>query len=204
MLATFGFGSAASASLVTNGGFESGDQDFASDLGSAAGFPGFQQYNVASSISLVASPFEGSLFMAVNGFDSVGTDETVWAQDVSVVENEIYDFSIAIADWSGFFPKALLSARADGVEFAQIAAPTTAGIWEVQTGSFTATTTGDISLSLVELSNGFGGNDYALDNISLVSQGPAVTPPAVPLPAGVWLLLAGLGGLVGLKRRGRI
>lgn len=194
-------GHATAASLVMNGGFESGDQDFTSDLGSVTpGFPNLAQYSVVSALSGVM-PFDGSLFMAINGFNTPGTDETVWSQMVSVVSGETYDFSLAIADWSGTFPKALLSARADGVEFAQIGVPTMQDVWEVRTGSFMATTTGDISLALVELTNGFGGNDYTLDAISLVSQGPVVPPSPIPLPAAGWLLLGGLGALGALKRR---
>jgi len=81
-------------------------------------------------------------------------------------------------------------------------AGTGSGIWREFTASWTAASTGAIDVELLELSTGFAGNDYALDDISLTytEQGSV---PAVPLPAAGWLLIGGIAGLVGLGRRRR-
>ena len=59
---------------------------------------------------------------------------------------------------------------------------------------FTSTLAG--ALSLV-----FGAPDLTGATFGIANTSPQVAP--VPLPAAVWLLLAGVGGLVALRGRGR-
>ena len=42
------------------------------------------------------------------------------------------------------------------------------------------------------------------DKLNFVGDDPVVQPPAVPLPAAGWMLLAGVGGIAAMKRRKKV
>lgn len=56
--------------------------------------------------------------------------------------------------------------------------------------------------STIRLVNNALNDSFTLDGASLFTNGSGVLPP-VPLPAGVWMLLTGLGGLAIVRRRRR-
>lgn len=69
--------------------------------------------------------------------------------------------------------------------------PTGLGVWSQLSGSFTATSTGSIDLTIDNSNPAFTGNDFAIDDISV---------EAVPEPG----TLAVLGlGLLAARRRAR-
>lgn len=186
---------ASTVNVVTNGGFEDGATGFFTDftqgqLGSVS------RYDVVGTTSGLA-PHSGTQYLFVNGNNTPSSEPTSWAQTVQLIAGNLYSFSAWMADWSGVNPKAILSVRIDGTEFTTMTAPATQDTWAQFTGSFTAHITGTATLSFVELTSAFGGNDYGLDDISLTTS----IPSAVPLPAGLPLLLAGMGALALVRRR---
>lgn len=194
---------AATVELITNGGFESGNTGFTTELANVSGrTPGLAQVSVLSSNYFGLNAKSGTSFLAVNGRNDPNALATVWAQDVDVVAGTQYAFSFDLGGTSTqSTPVGQLSVQLNGTEFLNASAPASATYNSFST-TVTAVATGTFSLSFVEQSLGFGGNDYGLDNISLTfdTGGPV---SAVPLPAGSLLLLSGLGAGALLRRKGK-
>ena len=193
--------SASTVDVVTNGGFEGGNSGFSTDY-TQGSLNNVSNYGVVGSYSGLTA-HGGSLFMAVNGhFDtSTVTYPTVWSQTVSLISGNTYSFSAWMADWSGFLPKAGLSVQINGSEFATMTAPGSEDTWSEMTGSFVATSSGAATLSFVETTSAFGGNDYGLDDITLTTEVSGVG--TTPLPAALPLFASGLGAmsLFGWRRK---
>ncbi|WP_299477860.1 VPLPA-CTERM sorting domain-containing protein [uncultured Roseibium sp.] len=198
---------AATIDLVSNGYFEAGNIGFNSEHTFVTSNSPAGQYTVGTdpkafngNFSSFGDKTSGSgNMMIINGSTSVGT--VAWEQTVGVTAGQTYEFSIWIANafTSG---NSLLDLVANGVNVGS--ANTTqgvTGVWEQFSGSWTASTSGNIAIQLIENSTAFGGNDYALDDISFTTDMSAATP--VPLPASAWLLITGLAGVFGLSRKRR-
>ncbi|MEL6808720.1 MAG: VPLPA-CTERM sorting domain-containing protein [Pseudomonadota bacterium] len=194
------------ASLLSNGDFEAGNVDFSTDLTFVPGTGnGAAQYNVDTNPNAWFSSFasfgdnttgSGNMMM-INGSTTAG--DLVWSETVSVAANTDYSFSGFIA---AIFPgSSALTLEINSVLVGSITGPSTVAIWEdfdFTWGSGSATSA---TVSLLQASTGFGGNDYALDDLSFTAN--TTTPPPVPLPAAAWMLLVGIGGLFGVRRMKR-
>lgn len=206
--ALFIAGQAQAAEFVTNGDFEAGNNDFVSaytytppgtDNNTAAG-----QYTVSNDAFDWNSRFtsygdntSGSgLFMVVNGDDQ---PTAFWLQDLTGLQvGATYSFSAFASNACCNQPiensSPALSARIDGVEFASFVVPIgQSGVWLGFTGSFVATAE-TMTLTLVNMNTAPSGNDFGIDDISVVS--------AVPEPAS-WAMMIGGFGLVGGAMRVR-
>jgi len=199
---------ASTIDLIVNGDFESGDTGFSTDLSLDNTFLDAGEYSVVTDASSVNGAFDNEgdhttgsgNMMAING---TTTSETLsWGQTVNVVSGTEYDLAFWVMSLFGSGSTTL------GISFDSTTVKTVdnigagSGVWTEFTASWTATSTGAIDVNLLELSTGFGGNDYALDDISLTFTEQKNTAP-VPLPAAGWLLLGGVAGLLGLGRRRR-
>ena len=187
----------ANANIITNGDFESGDQDFLTDYTLGIGVTA-QRYNVTTDPSLhhggatsYGDHTSGSgNMMAVNA--ATAADQLVWGQEVSLTENTDYEFSIWVSSWISGAPANLVF-DIGGISLGSFVAPLATAIWDQYSFSFNSgTTSGQVPLSIIDTTRAFGGDDFALDDISLT---------AVPVPPAVWLFGSGLLGLIGVSKR---
>ncbi len=205
MLAALAGGAdAARANVIVNGGFESGDTGFSSQYA-------YQQNQLPESTIYVggngaadnagfgafAARTGGDMLIA-NGASVPGTQ--VWGEKgLRVRPDTTYDFSTWVASLNGISP-ALLELSINGQQVGgAFAAPAKAGKWRhvVFAWNSGASTTADISL--VNANTTRIGNDFALDDIALNAK--HMGNVAVPEPASLPIVVAGLAALLFLRRR---
>jgi len=199
---------AATVDLIVNGDFEAGNTGFSTDLALDNVFLDAGEYSILTDATTVNGSFDNEgdhttgsgNMMAINGTTTSGI--LSWGQTVNVVSGTEYDLSFWMMSLFGSGSTTL------GISFDGTTVKTVdnfgagSGVWTEFTASWVATSTGAIDVQLLELSTGFAGNDYALDDISLTFEDQN-TVAAVPLPAAGWLLVGSLAGLAGLGRRRR-
>ncbi len=115
-----------------------------------------------------------------NGTTTAGL--AIWRQTVSVVPGTDYTFSAWGASSFSINP-ALLSFRANDVEFLTLQLPVGVGLWTPATTVLNAGVNSSIEFEIVDLTIEGFGNDLTLDDISLDGL-----IPTVPEPASVALL----------------
>ena len=183
----------AQANLIANGNFEAGNVGFTSDYSyQTTSIYGPATYAITTNTSLVHP--SGRLYhdhtsgrgnmMAINGAITPG--KKVWGDTVDIVANTNYIFSMWLASWTSTNPALLnLSLNAGGLDIGTVSAPTTTGLWDHHTFAFNSSSlTGPIELSIVDRTLDWGGNDFAIDDLSL---------ERVKAPAPAAALLFGLG-----------
>jgi len=200
-------GSAAAGPLLVNGDFESGHAGFATELApvKAPGGKGlwaegtYAIAGVGPSQGVRAyhalfsgAPQAGAGFMAVNGASAGGGLVWASAEPVRVTPGTEYAFSGWIAL---LFPDAppSLSLMINGSEVALIGQRPAVGVWAPFSAAWWSGEATQARIGLFNASRVAIGNDFGLDSLAFV---------AVPAPAGLGLLAAGLLGL-GLARRRR-
>jgi hypothetical protein len=168
------------AERFINGDFEGGVTGFGTDYS----FNGLDN-TLAGQFAVTSSPMNvhpswgiyddhtvgGALMMTANGSTTAGM--AVWRQTVSVVPGEDYTFSAWGASSFSSNP-ALLSFRANDVEFSTLQLPFAVGIWTNGTAIINAGANTSIEFEIVNLETEGFGNDLTLDDISL--DGPVPVP----------------------------
>jgi hypothetical protein len=186
----------------TNGDFELGASGFGSDYsfnGVDNTLPG--QFAVTTSPHLVHPSWGiyadntvvGANMLTANGTTAAGL--AVWRQTVSVVPGADYTFSAWGASSFSTSP-ALLSFRANDVEFLTLQLPTVVGRWTTASTVVNAGTSTSIEFEIVDLNLDGLGNDLTLDDISLDGSVPIPEPSAFFLATTPLLAL-----LFGFRRR---
>ena len=194
------FTAGASANLITNSDFESGNTGFTSDYDNSSSLFGERRYAITTDpiLNHTGATSYGDhtsgtgLMMAVNGSPMAG--DVIWGQTISVVAGEIYDFAAYISSWDDRNP-AELDFAVNGISIGNFTAPGATGIWEL---AFAPWNWGGSTSALIEIRN-FNtepaGNDFALDDLYF---GEAVF--SVPEPGALAVFLVGLAG-IGYARR---
>ena len=220
----------AGPNLVSNGDFEAGNTGFTSDYGYVVNqgyyaLWGEGTYTVGENANqyhglwadVTNHTVGGSKYMIVNG--DADTGKTVWQSNALTLAAGTYSFSAYVTDicCNSFFnggnalPDLTFTANTDnhvplsfvlGSAAVQVDAP---GTWYQLTTTFTldGSTSGFISLKNAQ--GALSGNDFGLDDISLMHQSNNTSViGGVPEPTS-WAMMVGGFGLVGgaLRRRQR-
>ena len=215
--------------LVVNGNFSAGNSGFTTEYTQTFNNnPGGIQttYNIVTNPSTWFSPFSpcgdhtngSGNMMAFDGATNPSANVKVWcnAIPIAVLPNKSYTFSYYVASIATGSP-AKLEPTINGVSLgAPITAPFTTCVWTLNTFTWNSgsNTTADICIYNREISS--GGNDFALDDISLketvtciyqknvvVTVTPSITPTftqVAPICAGETLAtlpITSINGITG-------
>ncbi len=137
--------------------------------------------------------FPGSNFLIVDGGNGTGGGTRIWIQTVRVVAGRTYTFNVSakniVNPGSGAGQDAVnptISLRANGttvVTSVPLVQTPSASTWTAVSGTYVATTTGNISIDVTQNLTG-GYNDLGIDNISFEYDMPTPTVNAVTLCEG--------------------
>jgi hypothetical protein len=179
-----------SNNLLTNGEFTAGNSGFTSDytysaLNSGLGGAGF--YSVGTNPALfngawptLAPHAPASEMLIANG--STTANQVVWSETVPVSPHSTYVFSVWAATL--YSVPAQLQFIVNGTTLSTRNAPTTIAKWKELQVTWNSGASSSAKLAIVDSSLAFGGNDFALDDISLagaVPSGSGVAPIAATL-----------------------
>ncbi len=188
------------ANLIPNGNFELGNFGFGTQhVYSPGDIFDPATYDVVTSPKLshpAAASFgdhtTGSgLMMAVNG--AVVADQIVWTRIVKVAPNSPYIFSAWVSNWdvNPSHPVAKLEFRLNNVLAGTFNAPSSAGVWARFSTGWYSGAANKLKITITNQDLAYTGNDFALDDISLIRNKPGLTgpdreasPDCPPLPIG--------------------
>ncbi len=187
----------AQAEFIVNGDFESGDIDFTTGYTSVTGSPGPSSMYPEGTYAVGTDPQDfHNLFhsfddhtkgdgtgkmMIVNGATSSGVN--VWTGELSpdLTVSSTYVFSAWVANVYPDSP-ASLKFSIDGNQIGSDFSATGVGVWKQFTATFTVTAgTTPTAVDLITIA---GGNDFALDDISIT----VVPEPSTYVAGGLALL----------------
>lgn len=203
--------SQASANLIINGDFQAGDTGFSTGYTPNAIGLTENTYSIVNNPigpAPAQNPYADSLpyfdhtrgtasglMMAVNGAGNSGL--LVWGQTVSgLTVGQQYEFSLWLSSWDSHSP-AIIDVRIDNVNQATFYAPATTGVWVNHAFLWTATSTSAGFTAIYDNNTVAQGNDFALDDISLV----AVPEPTTMIAGALLLLPFGASALRIVRRK---
>ena len=172
--------SAAGDDAIVNGNFELGNTGFSTGyLYSPGNIWPEGTYDIVTnpssahpSASSYGDHTSGSgLMMAGNG--SANGNTVIWSETVAVEEYSMYSLSVWISSWYPASP-AILDVLFDGVVVGNITAPEEAGVWAECVVSWDSELASTVTISIVDRNDIALGNDFALDDISMMQVPTAV------------------------------
>jgi hypothetical protein len=169
--------------LIANGDFEAGNTGFSSGYTFKTNLPGVNNemipentYGVDANINGYHPSMTGvgrsGNYLMVNG--NTSTIKNVWSTSVFVMAGKQYEFTAWVQNIYPTSP-AVLRFVAGGTLVGTHSATGNA-TWSQFTGTYVATTTGNIDLTIIDANLTAFGNDFGIDDISFVENCP-VTPP---------------------------
>ncbi|MBP7050223.1 MAG: hypothetical protein KBE65_04340 [Phycisphaerae bacterium] len=184
--------------IIYNGDFELGNSGFTTGYTYSPGDVFDERTYTVDTNPANSHPFAASHGDHTSGFGnmlvvngSTTADVTVWEQAVEVNPHSQYTFSYALSSWSDYEP-ATLEVSIDGVSIGSATASTTTGTWTEVSYSWTSGATTSANIRIVDTCLSYGGNDFAIDDISMTTT--------VPVPGALVLSTVGLGLLRRLRR----
>ena len=174
-----------SGNLIINGNFDLGNLGFTSDYTFFPPPPSVPpiimngQYSVVPDVDLVHNSWNGNdhtsgtgNFLVADGSTIAGLD--IWCQTVQVNPNTNYTFSywVSTLHTNNLLSKAIIQTSINGiVTGSTLTAPANSGIWVQFQTTWNSGNNSSASICLMDLMTGGGvGNDFALDDISLINQ----------------------------------
>jgi hypothetical protein len=206
--------SQASANLIVNGDFQAGDTGFNTAYAPNAIGLVENSYSIVNDPlgpAPIQNPYAASyggidyydhtlnnangLMMAVNGAGN--SSLLVWGQTVNgLTIGQTYKFSLWLSSWDNASP-AILDVQIDGVTQATLNAPAASGVWVNHSFLWTALSTTAAFNAIYDNNTVAQGNDFALDDLSLV----AVPEPTTMIAGALLLLPFGASTLRMLRKR---
>jgi len=188
----------ASGNLLTNGDFEAGNTGFTTDYNYLTSHRELPEgsYGITSypkdlhwdSLATHVDHTSGSgLMMMVNGART--PNSLVWAETVSVTQNEVYDFSMWASRWAqDQFAPATLAVYINGSQIgSDYTTLTTRGVWDLFSSNWSSESATEANVEIRLRTSHSLGNDLVLDDLSL---------EVIPEPAGAaFVAMSLLGGL---------
>jgi hypothetical protein len=172
----------ATTDLIRNGNFEQGNTGFTSayiyspgNIGPADTYdvlPNPRPAHGGDTASYGDHTTGMGLMMAVNGAATPGV--VVWSESLSVVPESNYAFSIWISSWTAGSP-ATFDIKFNGVSVGTPSAPFPAAIWQQFSTNWNSDQNTALAIEIVDTDLSDGGNDFALDDISLIGPDPITT-----------------------------
>ncbi len=185
---------AAGTEFITNGNFTSGNTGFTNAFTYFAGpgqLPG-DNYGITTNPNPYNSGYfrnmgdhtSGTGNMLIFDFNNSSVNDPVYSTSVSVVNGQTYFFSawfanIAINNTTActecpgglkITNSPILRFRLNGVNFATVRVDSITNNWNQYFTPYVATTTGPITIEIINIRGGSGSNDLALDDISFTNS----------------------------------
>ena len=165
--------------LINNGNFEQGNVGFTSDYNFypiADVFGPQASYGIINNANTWFNPFNpcadhtsaSGLMMVIDGSSFNGGNDAIWCQNVAVQVGVEYRLSYWIQSVTNSTILANIRLKINGIVVDTELAPLGACNWQEREFFWTSNLTGNANFCLFDLELSGNGNDFALDDISLV------------------------------------